>query len=122
MIDVYLEINGRYFSPLLSAYSVTEEVKYREKVTTMDGNEHYFGRTSRDVITFSLIPFTDFVQDDYNALMESPLIVRYDKDGETLEREFNLDCDLERQFLLLSCDGLRRYKGGKIKLRARGVS
>ena len=49
-------------------------------------------------------------------------MVRYDKNGEILEKEFNLDCDLENMFLLLSCDGMRRYKGGEIRLRARGVS
>ena len=49
-------------------------------------------------------------------------MVRYDKNGEILEGEFSLDCNLESMFLLLSCDGMRRYKGGEIRLRAREVS
>ena len=122
MIDTELFINNRYFTPLLSSYSVTEEIKYREKVTTLDGTEHYFGRTIRDILKFKLLPMTDFSDDDFSALKEVPLIVKYDKIGEILEREFSLECDLESMFLLLSCDGLRRYKGGEIRLRAREVS
>ena len=122
MIDVDLTINGRYFTPLLTSYTVAEEIKYRKKVTTLDGTEHYFGRTVRDIIKFKLLPMTDFSDDDFSALKEVPLMVRYDKKGEILEKEFNLDCDLESMFLLLSCDGMRRYKGGEIRLRAREVS
>lgn len=122
MIDIELFINNRYFTPLLSSYSVTEEIKYREKVTTLDGTEHYFGRTIRDILKFKLLPMTDFSDDDFSALKEVPLMVQYDKNGEILEREFSLDCNLESMFLLLSCDGTRRYKGGEIRLRAREVS
>lgn len=122
MIDIELFINNRYFTPLLASYSVTEEVKYREKVTTLDGTEHYFGRTIRDILKFKLLPMTDFSDDDFSALKEVPLMVRYDKNGEILEREFSLDCNLESMFLLLSCDGMRRYKEGEIRLRAREVS
>ena len=122
MIDTELFINERYFTPLLASYSVTEEVKYREKVTTLDGTEHYFGRTIRDILKFNLLPMTDFSNDDFSALKEVPLMVRYDKNGEILEGEFSLDCNLESMFLLLSCDGMRRYKGGEIRLRAREVS
>lgn len=122
MIDTELFINNRYFTPLLASYSVTEEIKYREKVTTLDGTEHYFGRTIRDILKFKLLPMTDFSDDDFSALKEVPLMVRYDKNGEILEREFSLDCNLESMFLLLSCDGMRRYKGDEIRLRAREVS
>lgn len=122
MIDTELFINNRYFTPLLASYSVTEEIKYREKVTTLDGTEHYFGRTIRDILKFKLLPMTDFSDDDFSALKEVPLMVQYDKNGEILEREFSLDCNLESMFLLLSCDGFRRYKGGEIRLRAREVS
>lgn len=119
MIDVELTINGRYFSPLLSTYCVTEEVKYREKVTTADGVEHYFGQTRRDILEFKLLPHTDFSQDDFTALTGVPLMVTYDKGGEIITGEFALDCDLQSRFLLVSCDGLRRYKGDEIRLRAR---
>lgn len=122
MIDVDLTVNGRYFTPLLASYTVADEIKYRQKVTTLDGTEHYFGRTVRDIIKFKLLPMTDFSDDDFSALKEVPLMVRYDKKGKILEKEFNLDCDLESMFLLLSCDGMRRYKGGEIRLRAREVS
>lgn len=122
MIDVDLTINGRYFTPLLASYTVADEIKYREKVTTLDGTEHYFGRTARDIIKFKLLPMTDFSGDDFSALLETPLVVKYDKGGETLQKEFNLDCDLESRFLLRSCDGMRRYKGGEIRLRAREVN
>lgn len=121
MIDIHLMINGRYFTPLLSTYDVTEEIQYQEKVTTLDGTEHYFGRTKRDILKFKLFPFTDFSQDDFDALTETPLVVEYDKRGEIKKAEFNLDCDLESRFLLLSCDGMRRYNGQEITLRARKV-
>ena len=85
MIDTELFINERYFTPLLASYSVTEEVKYREKVTTLDGTEHYFGRTIRDILKFKLLPMTDFSDDDFSALKEVPLMVQYDKNGEILE-------------------------------------
>ena len=122
MIDTELFINNRYFTPLLASYSVTEEIKYREKVTTLDGTEHYFRRTIRDILKFKLLPMTDFSDDDFSALKEVPLIVQYDKNGEILEREFSLDCNIESMFLLLSCDGMRRYKGDEIRLRAREAS
>ena len=118
MIDVELTISGRYFTPILTYYKITEEIKYKQKVETQDGVEHYFGRTCRDVLTLKLASHTDFSQEDYMALKAEPLIVKYDKGGEILEKKFNLDCDLESRFLLLSCDGQRRYMGGEIRLRA----
>lgn len=122
MIGVDLYISGRYFSPLLISYTLTEEISYKQKVETQDGKEHYFGRTSRDILKFRLLPHTDFAKDDYMALMQRPLVVKYEKGGEIMEKEFNLDCDLESRFLLESCDGKRRYMGQEIRLRASEVT
>ena len=122
MIYETLVINGQDFSPILDSYVVAEETKYDSVITTFDGTEHERGRKMRDIIRFRLIPAPEREDVDYRALTAEPLIVKYSKGNQTKEQVFRLDCDLEKRYLLKSCDGYRRYAGGEICLRAKRVN
>lgn len=87
----------------------------------MDGTEHARGYRDRDVITFSLWPFSDeTAAADYDALSSAPLSVTYTNPhtGATRTTAMRLTSDLSAAFGLRSVDGNRYYKGGKIVLRA----
>lgn len=64
MVGVHLIINGRDFGRILTDYKLRQEIKYDQIVTTMDGTEHPYGRTSRDVMEFSTFLMLDRFADD----------------------------------------------------------
>lgn len=122
MIDVVLTVNGHDFSKSLSTYQITQEIKYSQVITTMDGTEYPIGETRRDIIIFTLLPGLENDYEFYEAMMERPLIVEYStKDRMVQKREFRLDCNLNEIYLLKNCRGDIYYNGGKIKFRSLGV-
>lgn len=122
MIDVVFTVNGHDFSKSLSTYQITQEIKYSQVITTMDGTEHTIGETRRDIILFTLLPGLENDYEFYEAMMERPLIVEYStKDRMVQKGEFRLDCNLNEIYLLKNCNGDIYYNGSQIKFRALGV-
>lgn len=124
MIDVVFVVNGQDMAPILESYEVVEEIKYDGVITTMDGEEHPYGKTTRDIIKFELIPYCEFSVSDYEALSGSRMAVEYTKPriGTVKTQEFRVDGNLSDKFLLHSMDGYNRYTGGTITLRALKVN
>lgn len=119
-MDVVLTANGRDFSGRLSAYSMQKEVEETRLIKTLDGAEHAAQRT-RDVVTFSLIPFSDATAtEDYNALRDMQFVTEYTDtfSDMTASQEMRVVSNLDAVFGLRSIDGNRYYKGGTITLRA----
>lgn len=122
MIDVIFTVNGHDFSKSLSTYQITQEIKYSQVITTMDGTEYPIGETRRDIILFTLFPVAENDYEFYEAMMERPLIVEYStKDRMVQKGEFRLDCNLNEIYLLKNCNGDIYYNGSQIKFRALGV-
>lgn len=122
MIDVIFTVNGHDFSKSLSTYQITQEIKYSQVITTMDGTEYPIGETRRDIILFTLFPSAENDYEFYKAMMERPLIVEYStKDRMVQKGEFRLDCNLNEIYLLKNCNGDIYYNGSQIKFRALGV-
>ena len=120
MLDVTLIVNGLNLSGRLATYHTTREITYKKVVVTMDGREHPYPGTAKDVVSFTLLPMTDAEGAEvYDAL--SPLIYtatytsQYDRRDVT--KTVRIISNLESNFLLLSVDGKRRYSGGEIQLR-----
>ena len=122
MIDVVFTVNGHDFSKSLSTYQITQEIKYSQVITTMDGTEYPIGETRRDIILFTLFPGAENDYEFYKAMMERPLIVEYStKDRMVQKGEFRLDCNLNEIYLLKNCNGDIYYNGSQIKFRSLGV-
>ena len=120
MIGVTLKVGALDLSGRLSTYSLEREITYRKVVVTMDDKEHPYPGAQKDVVTFSLLPMTDAESAEvYNAL--APLIFNatYTStyDGRDVTKQVRITSNLESEFLLLSVDGKRRYRGGEIQLR-----
>lgn len=118
-MKIMLTINGQDFAPILSSFAIEQEVKYEAVITTLDGKEHPKGRTSRDIITFSVLYNMDGLRDDYRALTQEPLIVEYEHPNTGYhKREFRLDCDISDKFMLTNIHDKNIYQSGEITLRA----
>lgn len=120
MIGVTLRIGTFDLSPSLSTYRCSREISWKKVVVTMDNVEHPYPGAEKDVISFGLLPMTDAESAElYNAL--SPLVfnVTYTStyDGRDITKRMRITSNLEDEFLLLSIDGKRRYRGGEIQLR-----
>ena len=119
-MDVTLIVNGLDLSTKLSTYSVTEEVTYRNVITTLDDVEHPYPGAKKTIITFSLFPMTDDESSSlYNALGDLVFNATYTNQHKGLDetKRVRLVTNLESAFALKSVDGKRRYKGGEIQLR-----
>lgn len=108
-------------SKKLSTYTVTQEVYYRNVVTTLDDVEHPYPGAAKSVVTFSLFPLTDSESAElysklsnfvFNATFTNP------NNGMDETKRVRVTSNVESKFLLLSVDGKRRYRGGEIQLRA----
>ena len=125
-MDVTLTINGRDFSSRLTKYSVDQEIKYPDMVTTLDGTEHYGKPRKRDIINFRLLMFDDNqAMEDYNALKASTLLVTYTNPQAPNQLKSNqsmkVTSNLSATFGIRSWNGLRYYTGGTITLRSVAV-
>lgn len=116
-------INNVDFAPALSTWSVSKEISFDKVVRSLNGSERAFGKRTRTLVAFSLLPYTeDQCETYYNALLPGIVAVRFtDDDGKIKNKEMRVTSSLESLFLLDSIDGKRRYKGGKITLRQMGV-
>ena len=116
-------INNVDFAPALSTWAVSKEIFFDKVVQSLNGSERAFGKRTRTLVSFSLLPYTeDQCETYYNALLPGIVSARFtDDDGETKTKEMRVTSSLESLFLLDSIDGKRRYKGGKITLRQMGV-
>lgn len=119
-MEVTLIVNGLDLGKKLSTYDVGQEVAYRKVVVTLDEVEHPYPVTPRPVITFSLLPLTDeesakFFNAIRGMIFDCTFTNQYTGMDET--KRVRVTSNLESQFLLLSVDGKRRYRGGKIQLR-----
>ena len=116
-------INNVDFAPALSTWSVSKEISFDKVVTSLDGSERAFGKRTRTIISFSLLPYTENQCGTYyNALMPGIVSVKFtDDDGKIKTKEMRVTSPLESLFLLDSIDGKRRYKGGNITLRQMGA-
>jgi hypothetical protein len=121
-MDVTLNVNGLDLHDKLSTYRVSQEVTYRQVLTTLDGTEHAFGEKIRPIVTFSLLPLTDEESTAlYRALSDLifPVSFTNQHTGVNQTRELRLVSNLESAFALRSVDGKRRYRGTEIQLRGR---
>lgn len=121
MIDITLVCNGVDFSGWLSTYEVYKAYEAVASITTLDGVEHVADRT-RDVVTFTLVPFNDTIATAaYNAIKSLQFIVTYTDPniGGTAAKTMRVTTNLDAVFGIKSIDGNRYYKGGKITLRAK---
>ena len=119
-MEIVLSVNGLDLHRKLSTYTMTKDVSYRKVIITLDEVEHPYPGAQKAVVTFSLLPMTDSESTElYDALY--PLIIPvtftnpYTSMSET--RQMRVVSSIESVFALLSVDGKRRYKGGKIQLR-----
>lgn len=119
-MEIALTVNGMDLAPRVATYKVQREITYKKVVTTMDNVEHPYPGAAKDVISFTLLPMTDAEGAEvYDAL--APLIFdakytsQYDRRDVT--KRVRVISSLDSEFLLLSVDGKRRYKGGEIQLR-----
>lgn len=119
-MNITFTVNGLDLHSRLSTYKVTEENTYRKVITALDDTEYPYPRTSKTILTFSLLPMTDEESKTvYTALTDFVFFVTYtnphtDRD-ET--RKVRVTSDIESTFALLSVDGKRRYKGSTVQLR-----
>lgn len=119
-MDVVFTCNSRDFHSRLSTYKVVKKVETASSVTTLDGVEHFVQRT-RDIVEFSLIPYSDAeATADYNALSQTVIYATFTDPyiNASSTKEFRLATDLDAIFGLRSVNGNRYYKGGTIKLRS----
>lgn len=119
-MEITLNINGLDLHKKLSTYNMTKDVSYRKVITTLDEIEHPYPGAQRCVVTFSLFPLTDSESTKlYTALHDLivPATFTNPYTGMDETRQLRVISSLESAFLLLSVDGLRRYKGGQIQLR-----
>ena len=120
-MDITLIINNRDFSQRLSNYQVTKETGYGSVAVTLGGTEFVGGRTSRDLVTFTLLPGDDrTARQDYRALMRRVVRCTYynPHTGVCRTQDMRLVSDLSQAFGLRSGDGSRYYKSGAVTLRA----
>lgn len=118
-MDVVLTINGRDFSNRLSKYNMQKAHEEARLITTLDGVEHSVQRT-RDVVTFSLIPFSDDTAAADFAALQGEFIAHYTDtfSGTESSGYMRVTSNLDAAFGLRSIDGNRYYKGGNIVIRA----
>ena len=123
-MNITLKINGVDFSKMLSTWETEKERSVEKTVKTIDQTEVDFGTAWRTIITFSMLPFTDAESNQYyKALSAASVSVTFtDSDGQEKTGDFRVACDLRSIFLLDSVDGFRRYRGGRITLRQKGVT
>lgn len=119
-MEVTLTVNGIDLHKKLSTYAVTEEITYRNVITTLDDVEHPYPGVRKAVISFSLFPLTDDESEElYSALY--PLVFNAtftnQHTGQEEQKRVRLTSNVESTFALKSVDGKRRYKGGAIQLR-----
>ena len=122
-MDIKLVVNGLDLSNRLATYSVDQEVKYRQIITTLDDKEHPVAGSTRNIVRFTLLPMTE---EESNALETalSDLIFEstFTLHGQERTETVRLTTDLQNLFLLKSIDGKRRYRGGQIVLRGVNVA
>ena len=119
-MEITLTINGLDLSRKLSTYQLTKDVVYRKVITTLDEVEHPYPGAQKSVITFSLFPLTDAESVDlYDALYRLTVTATFTNQytGMDETKRMRVVSSIESAFALLSVDGQRRYKGGKIQLR-----
>lgn len=120
-MEVTLIANGMDLSGKLSTYNVTREITYKKVVTTMNNVEHPYPGTSKDVVTFSLLPMTDEegaeVYNALSSLMFNATFTAQYAGGVNITKRVRITSNIESEFLLMSVDGKRRYRGGEIQLR-----
>lgn len=122
MIETLFTVNGQDMAPITTVFTLNREHKFQDVVTTMDGAELGIGETIRPVISFRLLPHGEAESEDYRALLNRPLYVTYLDDFEgPITEEFRLDSSLPSTYLLRSVDGVNRYAGEEIRLRAVNV-
>ena len=120
-MDITLIINNRDFSDRLSTYQVTKETGFGSVVATLGGVEHVGGRTSRDLVTFTLLPGDDkTARRDYRALQRRVVKCTYynPHTGVRRTRDMRVVSDLSQTFGLRAANGSRYYKSGAVTLRA----
>lgn len=121
-MDVTLIVNGLDLHEKLATFRVTMEVTYRKVLTSLDGTERAFGKKTRPVITFSLLPLTD---DESAAFFRALDALEFSatftntNTGADETRTVRLASNIESAFALRSVDGKRRYRGAAIQLRGR---
>ena len=118
MLDVTLIIENLDLHMRLSTFSFTNEVTYRNVITTLDETEHPYPGKIRPIINFSLIPGTEEEDAElYNVLKKLIFNVTYSENGTDVTKKMRLVSNIESKFLLKSVDGKRRYRNGVIQLR-----
>ena len=119
-MEITLTVNGLDLSRKLSTYELTKDVVYRKVITTLDEVEHPYPGAQKSVITFSLFPLTDRESVDlYSALRDLIFMTTFTNQytGMDETKRVRVVSSIESAFSLLSVDGRRLYKGGKIQLR-----
>jgi len=119
-MNITLNVNGLDLHNHVSTYKVTEENKYRKVITTLDDTEYPYPRTSKTILTFSLLPMTEEESKTvYSALSDFVFYASFTNPFANRDetRKMRVTSNIETTFALLSVDGKRRYKGGAIQLR-----
>lgn len=120
-MEITLVVNGLDLSRKLSTYNVQKEITYKKVVTTMDNVDHPYPGAAKDIVSFSLLPMTELEGGEVYAAL-SPLVIdttytsQYEQ-GAAITKRVRVTSSLESQFLLMSVDGKRRYRGGEIQLK-----
>ena len=89
-------INNVDFAPALSTWAVSKEIFFDKVVQSLNGSERAFGKRTRTLVSFSLLPYTeDQCETYYNALLPGIVAVRFtDDDGNIKTKEMRVTSPL----------------------------